>query len=67
MVMFTALSQFVAAIMNSPGPVIAISPIVAGRAIKGPTAKLMREAGIELTATADESTEARLKRMAEAP
>jgi len=31
-------------------PVIAVSPIVAGRAIKGPTAKMMTELGLELSA-----------------
>ena len=30
-------------------PVVAVSPIVAGRAIKGPTAKIMRELGLEPT------------------
>jgi len=32
-------------------PVIAVSPIVAGDAIKGPTAKIMRELGVQPTAT----------------
>lgn len=31
-------------------PVIAVSPIVAGRALKGPTAKIMSELGVEVTA-----------------
>jgi LPPG:FO 2-phospho-L-lactate transferase len=31
-------------------PVIAVSPIVANKAIKGPTAKIMRELGLELSA-----------------
>ena len=31
-------------------PVVAVSPIVGGRAIKGPTAKMMRELGIPATA-----------------
>ncbi len=31
-------------------PVIAVSPIVAGQAIKGPTAKIMRELGVQPTA-----------------
>lgn len=35
-----------AAIAGSPAPVIAVSPIVQGRAIKGPTAKIMGELGI---------------------
>lgn len=30
-------------------PVVAVSPIVAGQALKGPTAKIMRELGLELT------------------
>jgi len=34
-------------IANLSAPVIGVSPIVAGRAIKGPTAKLMQEMGIE--------------------
>lgn len=33
-------------------PVVAVSPIVAGRAVKGPTAKIMRELGIEVSAAA---------------
>jgi LPPG:FO 2-phospho-L-lactate transferase len=32
-------------------PVIAVSPIVAGRAIKGPAAKLMAELGAEVSST----------------
>ena len=28
-----------------PAPVIAVSPIIGGRAVKGPTAKMMRELG----------------------
>jgi LPPG:FO 2-phospho-L-lactate transferase len=32
-------------------PVIAVSPIVGGRALKGPTAKMMRELGLPVTAT----------------
>ncbi len=32
------------------GPVIAVSPIVGGRAIKGPTAKMMGELGLDATA-----------------
>jgi LPPG:FO 2-phospho-L-lactate transferase len=31
-------------------PVIAVAPIIGGRAIKGPTAKMMRELGLEVTA-----------------
>lgn len=42
-----ALPGIRAAIAASPAPVIAISPIVGGDAIKGPTAKMMRELGQE--------------------
>jgi len=31
-------------------PVIAVSPIIAGRAVKGPTAKMMTELGLDPTA-----------------
>jgi LPPG:FO 2-phospho-L-lactate transferase len=37
------------ALMAAPAPLIAVSPIVAGRAIKGPTAKLMAELGLEVS------------------
>lgn len=40
------------AITNSPAKVIAVSPIVGGSAIKGPTAKIMRE--LNLASAADE-------------
>lgn len=40
------------ALRGSPAPVIAVSPVVAGRAIKGPTAKIMRELGLEASAAA---------------
>ncbi|MBT8423031.1 MAG: 2-phospho-L-lactate transferase [Gammaproteobacteria bacterium] len=33
-------------LLNSSAPTIAVSPVVAGKAIKGPTAKLMRELGV---------------------
>ncbi len=33
-------------------PVIAVSPLVGGKAVKGPTAKIMRELGVELSARA---------------
>lgn len=38
------------ALRAAPAPVIAVSPIVAGRAMKGPTAKIMAELGLEVTA-----------------
>lgn len=38
------------ALRNSPAPVVLVSPIVAGQAIKGPAAKMMQELGIAATA-----------------
>jgi LPPG:FO 2-phospho-L-lactate transferase len=38
------------AVRDSPAPVVLVSPIVAGQAIKGPAAKMMRELGIAVTA-----------------
>jgi LPPG:FO 2-phospho-L-lactate transferase len=37
------------ALSSHTAPVIAVSPIVGGKAIKGPTAKLMAELGLEVT------------------
>jgi LPPG:FO 2-phospho-L-lactate transferase len=39
------------ALRASAVPVIAVSPVVAGAAVKGPTAKMMRELGVEVSAT----------------
>ena len=33
-------------------PVVAVSPIIGGRAVKGPTAKMMSELGLPATAPA---------------
>ncbi len=33
--------------MTTDAPVVAVSPIIGGRAVKGPTAKIMAELGIE--------------------
>ena len=38
------------ALNNAPGPVLAISPIVAGKAVSGPAAKLMQAVGLEPSA-----------------
>ena len=38
------------ALLETRVPVIAVSPIVAGEAVKGPTAKIMRELGLEVSA-----------------
>ncbi len=40
------------AIADCGAPVIAVSPIIAGRAVKGPTAKMMQELGLEASAAA---------------
>ena len=37
------------AIRDAAAPVIGVSPIVGGRAVKGPTAKMMRELGLEVS------------------
>lgn len=39
-----------AALAASPAPVIAVSPIIGGRAVKGPTAKMMAELGLDVSA-----------------
>ena len=41
-----------AALARCPAPVVAVSPIVGGRAIKGPAAKIMEELGVEVSAAA---------------
>lgn len=41
-----------AAIAACRAPVVAVSPIIAGQAVKGPTAKMMRELGVEASAAA---------------
>jgi LPPG:FO 2-phospho-L-lactate transferase len=40
------------ALKTRAAPVIAVSPIIGGRAVKGPTAKMMRELGLPVTAAA---------------
>jgi LPPG:FO 2-phospho-L-lactate transferase len=40
------------ALKNNPAPVIAVSPIVAGAALKGPTAKMMKELSMPTSARA---------------
>ena len=41
-----------AAIARCRAPVVAVSPVIAGAAVKGPTTKMMRELGLEATAAA---------------
>ncbi len=38
------------AMVDSPVPIIAVSPIIAGQAVKGPTAKMMKELGLDPSA-----------------
>ena len=40
------------ALAGSGAPIVVVSPIVGGKAIKGPTAKMMRELGVPTTTTA---------------
>lgn len=40
------------ALVSCRAPVVAVSPIIGGRAVKGPTAKMMSELGLPATATA---------------
>jgi len=40
------------ALASCPAPVVAVSPIIGGRAVKGPTAKMMTELGLQPTAAA---------------
>jgi len=47
-----ALPGVRAALRGCRAPVIAVSPIIGGRAVKGPTAKMMRELGLPASAAA---------------
>ncbi len=47
-----ALPGVRAALKACPAPVIAVSPIIGGRAVKGPTAKMMHELGVPATSVA---------------
>lgn len=47
-----AMPDLLSALQACPAPVVAVSPIVGGKAIKGPTAKLMQELSVPVTATA---------------
>jgi LPPG:FO 2-phospho-L-lactate transferase len=38
------------ALTNCTAPIIGVSPIIAGKAVKGPTAKMMTELGMDATA-----------------
>jgi LPPG:FO 2-phospho-L-lactate transferase len=41
-----------AALRDCPAPVVAVSPIIGGKAVKGPTAKMMEELGLPVDAAA---------------
>jgi LPPG:FO 2-phospho-L-lactate transferase len=45
-----AVSDMREAIARCPAPVVAVSPIIGGRAVKGPTAKMMAELGLPVSA-----------------
>ena len=47
-----ALPGIGAALRACPAPVVAVAPIIGGHAVKGPTAKMMRELGIATSAVA---------------
>ena len=44
-----AVPGVAAALMTARAPVIAVSPIIGGKAVKGPTAKIMGELGLAIT------------------
>jgi LPPG:FO 2-phospho-L-lactate transferase len=47
-----ALPGMRTALRAAAAPVVAVSPIIGGRAVKGPTAKMMQELGVEVAAAA---------------
>jgi len=47
-----ALSDLHTALQAAPAPIVAVSPIIGGQAVKGPTAKIMAELGIEASSAA---------------
>jgi LPPG:FO 2-phospho-L-lactate transferase len=47
-----ALPGIRAALRDCPAPVVAVSPIIGGKAVKGPTAKMMAELGLPVDAAA---------------
>lgn len=47
-----AVPDIRAALAAATAPIVAVSPIIAGKAVKGPTAKLMAELGVEATSSA---------------
>ncbi len=47
-----AIADLRSALAASEAPVIAVSPIIGGHAVKGPTAKIMKELGLQVDAAA---------------
>jgi LPPG:FO 2-phospho-L-lactate transferase len=47
-----AVPGMVEAIAQGGAPVVAVSPIIGGRAVKGPTAKMMADLGLDVSASA---------------
>lgn len=45
-----AMSGLREALIHCAAPIVAVSPIIAGEAVKGPTAKVMRELGVDSSA-----------------
>jgi LPPG:FO 2-phospho-L-lactate transferase len=46
-----AVPELAQALKDSPAPVVAVSPVVGGEVLKGPTAAFMRQRGVEVSAT----------------
>jgi LPPG:FO 2-phospho-L-lactate transferase len=44
-----AIPELRAALRSATVPIVAVTPIIAGKAVKGPTAKIMNELGIEVS------------------
>ena len=38
------------ALQTAQRPIVAVAPIIGGKAVKGPTAKMMRDLGLEVSA-----------------
>jgi LPPG:FO 2-phospho-L-lactate transferase len=47
-----AIPAIRASLMNCAAPVVAVTPIIGGQAVKGPTAKIMQELGLEISGEA---------------
>jgi len=47
-----AVPEILAALRKSRAPIIAVTPIIGGKAIKGPAAKMLKELGLDVSAAA---------------